>query len=174
MRSLTHVYYGYGKGKTTAALGLALRACGSGRNVVIVQFLKDTPTGELKPLALLPNVTLLRGTGSVRFTYKMRDEEKLKTKRVHDANLARAISQIKEDKYDMLILDEALDACHLGLVDEALIRDLVCNKPDGVELVITGHTPISWVMEKADYVTEMRKLKHPYDKGIKARKGIEF
>lgn len=172
---MTHVYYGDGKGKTTAALGLGLRACGSGLQVILVQFLKDFPTGELKALEALDGFTVLRGKAAGKlFSKDMNEEEKRLTKAIHDANLEQAISLINGGKCDLLILDEALDAFALGLLEEAPFQKLVCEKPEKLELVITGHTPLDWVLEHADYVTEMVKRKHPYDKGVPGRKGIEF
>ena len=174
-QGLTHVYYGGGKGKTTAALGLGLRAWGAGLQVVLVQFLKDFPTGELKALEALNSFTVLRGKAAGKlFSKDMGEEEKRSTKAIHDANLEQALSLIQDGKCDLLILDEVLDACKLGLLEEAPFKALICDKPQGLELVITGHTPLNWVLEHADYATEMVKRKHPYDKGVPARKGIEF
>lgn len=174
-QGLTHVYYGDGKGKTTAALGLGLRAWGSGLQVVLVQFLKDFPTSELKALETLSGFTLLRGKAAGKlFSRDMSAEEKRLTKAIHDANLEQAVSLINGGKCDLLILDEVLDACKLGLLEEAPFKALISEKPQGLELVITGHAAQSWVLEHADYVTEMVKRKHPYDKGVPARKGIEF
>jgi cob(I)alamin adenosyltransferase len=171
---LIHVYYGYGKGKTTAALGLALRASGCGKKVVIVQFLKDIPSGELGQLDDLSNVRVIRGKAGKMFVCDMNDEDKTATKDKHDENLKLALADVESGGCDLLILDEALDAYQLGLLDERVFSDLILQKPPALELVITGHYPIGWILEKADYVTEMVKHKHPYDRGIKARKGIEF
>ncbi len=171
---LIHVYYGYGKGKTTAALGLALRASGSGKRVVIVQFLKDSNTSELNNLELLPNVTVYRGTAAKCFVRDMTPQQLEETKRVQDSNLTNALEAVTSGTCDLLILDEALDAYQLGLLDSSLFLDLVFNKPAALELVITGHKPDNHIISRADYVTEMVKIKHPYDRGIAGRKGIEF
>jgi cob(I)alamin adenosyltransferase len=173
-KGLIHVYYGYGKGKTTTALGLALRASGRDFKVVIVQFLKDTPSGELKQLALLPGVTVIRGKAGRPFVRDMNDAEKSATKQKHDDNLRQAFLHIESGKCDLLILDEALDAYQLGLLDDLMLSNLIQQKPPTLELVITGHKPTDWIIDKADYVTEMVKHKHPYNTGVKARKGIEF
>ncbi|NLT15181.1 MAG: cob(I)yrinic acid a,c-diamide adenosyltransferase [Clostridiales bacterium] len=173
-KGLIHVYYGYGKGKTTAALGLALRASGSGKKVVIVQFLKESNTSELNNLRLLPNITVLRGTAGKAFVRDMTPEQLEKTKHLQDANLKKALDIVSSGGCDLLILDEALDAYQLGLLDCALFLDLVTNKPEALELAITGHKPVDAIISRADYVTEMVKIKHPYDNGIKARKGVEF
>ena len=172
---LTHIYFGDGKGKTTAALGLALRAVGCGKRVVIVHFLKDWNCGEFKSLEYLPNVTVFKGksSGGV-FVFDMSDEEKAKTKEIHDENLKKAVELQKKGMCDLLILDEAIDAYQLGVLDKKLFEGLLDNKPEMLELVITGHRPEARLIESADYVTEMVKLKHPYDKGVSARRGVEF
>jgi cob(I)alamin adenosyltransferase len=172
-KGLIHVYYGYGKGKTTAALGLAVRAAGRGVGVVIVQFLKDSDTGELNALKLLPNVTVLRGTAAKCFARDMTPEQLEETKEIQTGNLKKALELVRSG-CGLLILDEALDAYQLGLLDDAAFMDLVFRKPENLELVITGHKPDEKIIGAADYVTEMVKIKHPYDCGIPARRGIEF
>ena len=174
-KGLTHIYYGDGKGKTTAALGLALRAAGCGKAVVIVQFLKDWNCGELSSLALLPNVTIFRGkaSGGV-FVRDMSEEQKAETKNIHDDNLRKALELQKNGLCDLLILDEAIDAYKLGVLDAGLFESLLDEKPDALELVVTGHDADARLLEWADYVTEMVKRKHPYDLGVAARRGIEF
>jgi cob(I)alamin adenosyltransferase len=173
-KGLIHVYYGYGKGKTTAALGLALRACGCGKKVVLVQFLKDSNTGELQPLCKLQGITVLRGTASKKFARDMTPEELAETRSIQSGNLSEALKLVGSGGCDLLILDEALDAYQLGLLDETVFLELVHHKPDSLELVITGHRPDAEIIEAADYVTEMVKIKHPYDRGITARRGVEF
>lgn len=173
-KGLIHVYYGFGQGKTTAALGLALRASGWGLNVVIVQFLKSTPCGELISLALLPNVRVLRGKAGKTFFQTMDETLRRETREIHDANLSQAIACVEKGQCDLLVLDEALDAYQLGLLDEELFAGLIRSKPPDLELVITGHKPTDWILKYADYATEMKKIRHPYDSGVKARKGIEF
>ena len=172
---LIHFYYGNGKGKTTAALGLALRASGCGKNVVIVQFLKDWKCGELDSLSLLKNVTVFRGksSGGV-FVWDMSDQEKAETKTIHDENLKKAIELDRKGQCDLLILDEAAEAFNLGLISPELFEGLLNNKPEKLEIVITGHSPNEWLINRADYVTEMVKHKHPYDRGVAARHGVEY
>ena len=175
MPGLTHIYYGNGKGKTTAALGLALRAGGCGQRVVIVQFLKDWKCGELESLAIIPNITVLRGKADGgAFVHEMSDAQKAETRAIHDANLKKALEMQADGRCDMLVLDEAIDAYRLGVLDAGLFENLLNDKPDGLEIVITGHKPDASLLELADYVTEMVKHKHPYDAGVAARRGIEF
>jgi len=174
-KGLTHIYYGNGKGKTTAALGLALRASGCGKNVIIVQFLKDWKCGELEALTHQPNIKVFRrkGTGG-GFVKDMTDESKTAMTKMHNENLAAAIELSQTGHCDLLILDEALDAYHLEVLNKDLLENLLGNKPEALELVITGHTPDEGLLEHADYITQMVKHKHPYDKGIMARRGVEF
>lgn len=169
---LMHIYYGYGKGKTTAALGLALRALGYGKQVTLVQFLKNRSTGEIQALERFPHMRILRGQAGKVFARKMSEEEKEQTRCIHNANLKKAMEGL--DECDLLILDECLDAYQLGLLDAELLKELIAFQPRTFELVLTGHKPEEWLNEKADYVTFMQKIKHPYEKGIAGRKGIEF
>jgi ATP:corrinoid adenosyltransferase len=170
---LIHLYYGDGKGKTTAAFGLALRALGSGFRVAVVQFLKNHETGELAALEKMPNLTVLRGKGGTGFSFSMTEEEKEATRRLHSENLKAAIALAASGNCDMLILDEAVGAYARGLIDRTLLEEFVRGKPEHLELVMTGRNPAPWMLECADYASEIRKIKHPYDRGIPARKGIE-
>lgn len=171
---MIHYYYGDGKGKTTAAMGLALRALGQGREVVIVQFLKDGRSGEVQALEGLPGVTLLYGKGGKGFTFQMTDEEKRETRRIHDENLARAVERVYADRCGLLVLDEVGDALALALVDQDALAALLGGCPEGTELVMTGHAPQESLVNAADYVTRMEKIRHPYDRGAGARRGVEF
>jgi len=174
-KGLIHIYYGDGKGKTTAALGLALRATGCGKNVVIAQFLKSWVCGEHNTISQLPNITLLRGeTVGGKFVRDMSDEEKCETKTSQDECLKNAVLSVNEGQCDLLILDEAIDAFALGMLDAEILEEIIYKKPHALELIITGHKPDSRLLEHADYATEMIKRKHPYDEGINARQGIEF
>jgi len=172
---LIHIYYGDGKGKTTAALGLALRAAGCGNNVVIVQFLKERACGEHKAFAKIPNVIFLRGKpANGKFVRNMSDEEKQETKASQDESLKNALELVETGQCDVLILDEVVDAYNLGVLDKELLDELLERKPDSLELVITGHNPDAHMLERADYATEMLKHKHPFDEGVCARQGVEF
>lgn len=170
---MIHLYYGDGKGKTTAALGLTIRALGSGFKVVFVQFLKNQATGELAVLDGLQGVTVLRGKEGSGFSFSMTEEEKEKTKRLHTENLKSAIALAASGKCDMLVLDEAVGAYARDLIDKALLEEFVRKKPEDLELVLTGRNPAEWMIGLADYVSEIKKIKHPYDRGIPARAGIE-
>jgi cob(I)alamin adenosyltransferase len=173
-KGLVHVYYGDGKGKTTAALGLALRAYGQGFRVVILQFFKSAFSGELAALNKLPGLIVMRVQGSGKFLPAMNKDEKELLRTDHDHILSEAAAMIMRGECDLLVLDEGLDAVSLSMVDENMLEGLLTNRPEGVEIVITGHQPVGWIMDSADYITEMVKHKHPYDHGVKARKGVEY
>ena len=173
-KGLIHFYYGFGKGKTTAALGLALRSAGYGKQAVLVQFLKNRLSGEVLQLAKNDNITVIRGQAADSFVNSMSREEIAKTAEMHNKNLEKAITLVIEDKCDLLILDEVMDAYQMNMVDRDMLENFVKNKPEALELVITGHNPERWMLDLADYVSEVVKKKHPYDCGIPARLGIEY
>jgi len=170
---LVHYYYGDGKGKTTAALGLALRAAGADRRAAVVQFLKGSPYSEIKSLEKL-GIEVCQTKAVKKFVFQMNDEEKLSAANDCKAALDFAIKAAIGGEYDLVVLDEVTDAIAVGLLDEAALIGLIENHSDKTEIVMTGHVPNEKVVERADYVTEMAKRKHPYDRGIMARKGIEF
>ena len=169
-KGLVQIYTGNGKGKTTAALGLALRASGQGAKVVIIQFMKGWEHyGELKSAGALPGVTLIQ-TGRPDYVYRGQETDKDYSEAARGLELAK--QYIAE--CDMLILDEinvALDYDLLRLND---VIELVKSKPQHVELILTGRAADESLTELADLVTEMKEIKHPYQKGIEARRGVEF
>ena len=166
---LVHLYWGEGKGKTTAAMGLALRALGQGARVVIVQFLKGADTGEV-PLLRQLGAEIYRGKAGQKFVFQMDEAEKAATRRLQDQNLAAALAR----PADLLVLDEACAAWQLGMVDGALLRRAVLEKPEAQEVVLTGRSPAPWMREAADYCTEMRCCRHPFHQGVPAREGVEY
>ncbi len=173
-RGLLHVYYGNGAGKSTAALGLLLRACGHGEKAVLVQFLKSTFSGEIAALLHQPGVSILRGQCGEKFYFQMTEEEKRETRRIHNEHLFAVIQMIQRRECDVLVLDEVMDACMLSAVDEGLLSEILNHGGGRPEIIITGHQPVDWIMDQAEYITEMVSKKHPYDNGIKARRGIEY
>lgn len=166
---MLHIYHGDGKGKTTAAMGLALRMAGRGKRVVIAQFLKSEDSGERFALACLDGVELLSLPDSLPFTFAM-TQEQLEQERVRYVQL---LGQLEERSAcaDLLVLDEVCDAVDLGLVE----LDAVLSLLDGYkgEAVFTGRQGQPELLERADYVTRMEKQKHPFDRGIEARVGVE-
>jgi cob(I)alamin adenosyltransferase len=162
---MIHVYTGNGKGKTTAAFGLALRALGNGMKVFIVQFMKGGESGEVRAIKRFENVSiLLSGTGRFLPPAKEEDYEKARE------GLEAAKEAIKT--YDMVILDEINVAVHFGLIEVEELLDII--RKAECEVVLTGRYADRRLIEVADYVTIFQELKHPYMKGVKARKGIEF
>ena len=170
---LIHIYCGDGKGKTTAALGLALRCSGHGNHVLLVQFLKSRPTGELKSLALLPNIQVMRGKETKKFTFQMNDEEKAQVKQEHLELFEKVKQKCLNQHIDLLILDEVIGACNTGVFDKDILVDFLKGKPADLEVVLIGRNPATELVELADYVSEICKRKHPFEKGIAARTGIE-
>lgn len=169
MTGLVHLYWGEGKGKTTAAMGLALRSLGAGRKVVVVQFLKGGPSGEI-PLLEQLGVRVFRGKAGQKFTFQMSEAEKAETKALQTENLRRALAL----ESDLLVLDEACAAWQKDLADRDLLKQAVLDRPQGREVVLTGRNPPDWMEEAADYVTEMKCCRHPFEQGIPAREGVEF
>jgi cob(I)alamin adenosyltransferase len=169
---LVQVFTGNGKGKTTAALGTALRAAGHGFKIYIVFFMKgDYARGEFKALTKFPNVTVSR-SGFRRFVNPnhVTPEEKEQAARA----LKAAREAVNGGHYDLVILDELNVALAYELVGLDEVIRLIEDKPPRVELIITGRHAPERLVEMADLVTEMVKVKHPYDKGIPAREGIEY
>ncbi len=165
-----HVYTGNGKGKTTAALGLALRALGHGMKVYIAQFLKGMDYGELHSLGCFENVTLER-FGRPRFVHGKPDEEDVKLA-LH--GLDRSREAISSGEYDVVILDEANIAVHLGLFSVQDLLDVISKRHEKTEVILTGRYAPKELIDAADLVTEMVEVKHYYTKGVQARRGIEF
>ncbi len=170
---LIHIYCGDGKGKTTAAIGLAVRCSGHGNHVLLVQFLKSRLTGELNTLALLPNIEIMRGKETKKFTFQMNEEEKAQVKNEHLTLFSKVKQKCLDERVDLLILDEVIGACNTGVFDKAFLIDFLRHKPPKMEVVLTGRNPAPELVELADYVSEICKRKHPFEKGIPARTGIE-
>jgi cob(I)alamin adenosyltransferase len=170
---LIHIYCGDGKGKTTACLGLSIRYAGHGNKVLFVQFLKSRLTGELKSLELLSNIEVLRGKETKKFTFQMTADEKQEVLREHMRLFARIKTKLEQEEVRLLVLDEVIGACNTGVFDEGQLIDFLKNKPQSLEVVLSGRKPSSALLDLADYVSEVCKRKHPFDKGIPARVGIE-
>lgn len=167
-----HIYFGDGKGKTTAAVGQAVRAAGHGFRVLFFQFLKDNSSNERKILEQISNITCLPGREQVKFVSRMNGDEKAEL--LHYNN--KALDEIVKfcSLFDLLVMDEALCAVGLKVLSEEKLISFLQHKPRGLEIVLTGHQVSDRMKEIADYATEMHKIKHPYDLGKLAREGIEF
>ncbi len=164
------VYTGDGKGKTTAALGLAVRAAGAGFRVYIAQFIKSGDYSEIRAMQRFEKEVTVEQFGRGRFIRGRPSDADIQAAR---QGLMRAADQLSGGAYDVVILDEANVAVTCGLFALDDLLDLVEQKPEGVELVITGRGAAAALMERADLVTEMTAVKHYYEKGVKARTGIE-
>lgn len=167
---LLHIYCGEGKGKTTAALGLALRASGTGMKVCFLQLMKGGKTSELESLKHLPNIKVIRCDRHYPFFKNMTEADKADITVCHNELLEEAFS----GGFDMVIVDEFNSAYRYELVDRELAQKLIFDGLKSAEVILTGREPNKIFTDAADYISEIQCIKHPYEKGITARKGIEF
>lgn len=169
---LIHLYCGDGKGKTTAAVGLAVRAAGAGLPVVFTQFFKNGSSSEIRSLRRLELVqTVHCQTVPGRFA-RMSEEQRRQAAADYRALLDKVLLMAQDAR--LLVLDEVVSACNHGILEEDRLVRFLRGKPAGLEVVLTGRNPSEQLLGLADYVTEMKKIRHPYDRGIGARAGIEF
>ena len=174
MKGCIHIYCGDGKGKTTAAAGLAVRFSGYGKQVLIAQFLKDGSSGEIKVLNKIPGITVHSYTRSFGFSFRMDEEQKKEAAACYTKYLQDVLEEAVQGNYGLLILDEAVGAYDLGFLDKNILTDFLKEKPEEMEVVLTGRNPAVELVELADYVSEVQKKKHPFDVGVPAREGIEW
>lgn len=174
MKGLIHIYCGDGKGKTTAALGLVMRSCACGYRVIFTQFIKSWDTSELSILQSLENVTILRGNFPSKFSKDYTEADREAVFLENNRLFQEAVSQIEPGAKTLLVLDEIIGTLDKKLVEEQQVFNYLRNKDQDTEVVMTGRNPSEELIDIADYVSEIRKIKHPYEKGIMARKGIEF
>lgn len=172
MAGLIHLYCGDGKGKTTASVGLAVRAAGAGKQVLFTQFFKDGSSGEIRILESIPGVRVLVCPTHYGLFRRMTQEQKVLAQRDYSTLLEQAIREA--ESADLLVLDEIISACNHGTVSEERLLEFLRGKPENLEVVLTGRVPSEALQQLADYVTQMQKSKHPFDRGIAARRGIEF
>ena len=160
---LVHIYTGDGKGKTTAAAGLALRAAGRGLKVIFAQFMKGRASGEVDALAQIPDVMVLRASKDYGFYSRMSEADRNMQKKEHDSILDTIFEHVyKKHDVSVVVLDELASAYEYNQVDRAKTGYLLENH-EGVEIVITGRNPDEALIRHADYITEMKKIKHPFD-----------
>ena len=169
---MVHLYCGDGKGKTTAAMGLALRFAGHGKRVVVAQFLKSGRSGERVALEHLPTVELLPLPETMKFTFQMTEAEKA-AERVRQTELLHTAFQ-KGASAQLLVLDEVCAALSTGMLSLSEVLTGLDELPPETEVVLTGRDPALELLERAHYITEMVKRRHPYDSGISARPCVEF
>ncbi|MGL5972116.1 MAG: cob(I)yrinic acid a,c-diamide adenosyltransferase [Oscillospiraceae bacterium] len=168
---LIHAYYGNGKGKTTAAVGLVTRAIGYGYNIGFCQFLKGSLTGEEISLKKL-GVTILKNSENKKFVFNMTEIEKQHYAKSQIQLFKDIIN--RSDEFDILVLDEMLDAIDTKLIDEEDLIHFLRNKPEKLEVILTGRKPTEKLEDICDYLINIEADKHPFTKGISSRKGIEF
>ncbi len=175
---MIHLYTGNGKGKTTAAIGLGIRAAGWSLQVCFAQFMKGNDTGELHVLNNLPGITILRSEKDFGFYRSMSESDKEELTEIHNRILDRILESVESGNCHMVILDEITYPVHWGLLDMEKLRRLLAFGKQGadqeIELVLTGRNAEDFLSNTADYVTEMKCVRHPYEGGMGARKGIEF
>ena len=171
-RGYIQVYTGNGKGKTTAMIGLTIRAVGANLKVFIGQFMKDAIYSEIKALKdRFPEVTIEQFGSGKGFVHR----NIIENKDIEAASFGylKSLEVLTSSLYDVVILDEINVAVHMGIVSENEVLDLMDKKPSNVELVLTGRYASEKIIEKADLVTEMKDIKHYYEKGVQGRYGIE-
>lgn len=173
-QGLLHIYCGDGKGKTSAATGLAVRAAGTGMHVLFARFLKNESSGELKILDQIEKIDVIHMTESFGFYKYLSSEEQEKVREVYGRLWNEIEDRIQEGAYDLLVIDEFMAAYNYGMIPHEQALEFLKNRPEGLEVALTGRNPGEELVAIADYVSEVKKIKHPYDQGIVARKGIEY
>lgn len=182
---MIEIYCGDGKGKTTAAVGLTLRAVGNGIPVLFIQFMKDGSSGEIKMLKEIKNVTVHYPRTFYGFTSAMNEQQKEEMK-VQYTEFLGLVEKVFQEQVQMklditagtdirlvVVLDEVIHACNKNLLEGEALLKLIEECPDDTELILTGRNPSESLLEKADYISEIKKRRHPFDQGVLARKGIE-
>jgi cob(I)alamin adenosyltransferase len=172
-KGLVHIYFGDGKGKTSSAIGLGIRALGSGLNVCMIQFLKSWGTGEIETLKKLePEFKVVRLESKKGFINELNDKQK----EILAAEIQTELLYAEElsEKCDVLILDEVLGVLENKLISIEQLKKFIINKPLNLELILTGRILPSELVSLADYISEVKNVKHPNGTGIFARKGIEY
>ncbi len=171
-KGFVQVYTGNGKGKTTAAIGQAVRAAGSGLQTYIIQFMKEYSYSELKSLHYLNKWITIEQCGGDNFVYQKRLPSKKEILKIENG-LLKSKQLMLSGNFDIIILDEILVSIYFKLINEKSVIDFIKAKPKEIELILTGRYATQSIINLADLVTEMREVKHYYTNGIEARKGIE-
>lgn len=171
-KGLVHIYCGDGKGKTSAAIGLAVRAAGRGKKVLISRFLKTDNSGEVMILKEIPGITVLPCEKSFGFLFRMSEEQKKEAASYYQEQFEKTVKMA--ERYDLLILDEMMASISGKMVPEERVLQFLQEKPENLEVVLTGRNPSDRLKEEADYISEILAVRHPYEQGIPAREGIEY
>ena len=169
-----HIYTGEGKGKTTAALGLSIRAAGRDRKVLFVQFLKGQDTGEQYLMKKIPQITHLKLANARTFFHALTIEEQENLIEETEKEWESLYTKIMSGGFDLVVLDEIMAAMYLGIVSESTVLKLLQEKPIQMEFVLTGRNVPELILKEGNLVTEMRKIRHYYDQGILSKEGIEY
>lgn len=170
------LYYGDGKGKTTAAMGQIVRCVGHGFKVLVYQFLKEPTSGEVAILKSLPGVEYIANEGKIPFLFNLTPEQQEYYQQIFLKKFYEVKEKMLSGEYDLVVLDEVIDAYQLGTLPKEELHELMDKRPAQTELVITGHQygmSLDELFKRADYVTKFVKEKHPFDQGLGCRKGIE-
>lgn len=173
-KGLVHIYTGNGKGKTTACAGLALRMAGSGGRVLYSFMQKGFKSSEVRMLEKIDNIDVFQVCTIRKFSHFLNEDEKKEYSRQHREGIREIVERASQGSYDMVVVDEAMGAINekaLGMDD---IKELIQKRSPGCEIVLSGRNAPDELVGMADYVSEINLIKHPYEKGIKARKGIEY
>lgn len=173
---MIQIYCGDGKGKTTAAAGAAIRGAGHEIPIAFFQFMKQDGSGEIRILKKIPGIWVVHAKKFYGFTKYMNQQEKTEMKQQYEMMLRQAEDWMKTspEKQKIIVLDEVIHACNQRLLDEEKLCALLSNCPKQTEIILTGRNPSRKLLEYANYVSDIKKIKHPYDLGIPARKGIEL
>lgn len=171
---LIHIYCGEGKGKTSAAIGLAVRAAGRGKKVLFARFLKTEDSGEVKILDGIDGISVMHLEKDYGFYKTLTHQEKNEMKKMYEHLWFKIRKEVRDEQFDVLVMDEIMAAVRYGLVPEKEVAELLGSKTEKLEIILTGRDPGKELMNLADYVSEIHKIRHPYDKGIPAREGIEY
>lgn len=182
---MIHLYTGEGKGKTSIAIGMTIRMLGAGKKVLFAQFMKGNYSSEFHILQNMDNLEILKLEEDFGFYKDMSENDKLRIREKHGVILNKIMDKIMEYKGKkeflnskevelLIVLDEVTYPCKWNLLDEDLLRRILTELPENMELVMTGRNPQEYMKEEADYYMELQMMCHPYQKNVRGRKGIEF
>lgn len=174
MSGLIHIYEGDGKGKTSAGIGLSVRCAGSGQKVLYTQFLKDDKSSELKVLEQIEGIHVVHCEKDFGFIFTLSPGGKEDARAFYTEHFRKISKMAVEEGCRLLVMDEMIATYNLNMVDQQEVLEFLKNKPEELEVVMTGRDPAEELVELADYVSRVTKIKHPFDKGVAARVGIEM
>lgn len=171
---LIHIYYGTGKGKTCSSIGQCIRHAGAGGHILFTQFMKNNNSSERSILKTISNIDVLNIQKSFGFVFEMDEFTKNEAHKFYTEMFSDIISRINRYSYTLLVLDEIFSAIELHMIDESVVIDFLDSKPSNLEIIMTGRNPSDSILEYGDYISCINSIRHPFDKGIEARKGIEY